>query len=267
MNCRTICHMARILLISAVLLSGFSVLAQNIPPQPDALVSDLASLLTPQQRRLLERKLVAYDDSTSIQIAIVTEPTLNRQNDMQRAIEIAEGWGIGQADSDNGILIYVARQERKVRIVTGYGVEGFLPDAMASRIIEQVIKPAFRQEEYYRGLDQATEIMMRLGTGEYTAQPGEGRSLKKNARLSGLVLIVLFIVLIFVISNSNRGGDDGYGGGGKYRYGGGRGGWIFFGPGNFGSGGGLGGGGGFGGGGFGGFGGGSFGGGGAGGSW
>mgnify|MGYP001552967510 CR=1 FL=1 len=265
MNCRMICHMARILLLSSILLSGFSGLAQDIPPRPvpPRLVNDFAALLSSAEASALERKLVAYDDTTSIQIAIITERSLNGMDDFQRALDIAQGWGVGQADTDNGVLVYIAAEDRKIRILTGEGSEGFLPDILASRIINQVIRPNFRNQQYFEGLNQATDLIMRLGSGEYTASSDLKQPNKKPLR-AGLLLIVLVIVLIIVISSANRGGGGGYGGGGRYRSGGG---WIFFGPGHYG--GGFGGGGSFGGGGggFGGFGGGSFGGGGAGGSW
>lgn len=268
MNCRMSSPMVRTLLLStAVLLAGCSLLAQTIPDRSATLVTDNASILSFSERQRLERKLVAYNDSTSIQIAVYTEPSLNGQDDYSRALDIAEAWGIGQAETDNGILVYVALNDRKIRIVTGYGAEGFLPDALAFRIIDQVMQPAFRRADYFGGLNQATDIIMQLGSGEYSAQPGRPGQVNKDAAGSGFLLLILLVVLIIVISRSNRGGGDGgYGGGGRYRHG--RSGFIFFGPGSFGGGGGFsGGGGGFGGGGFGGFGGGSFGGGGAGGSW
>jgi uncharacterized protein len=228
-------------------------------------VNDYAGLLSRNEVVSLERKLVAYNDSTSTQIAIVIEPSLEGEDDFDRSVRIAQAWGIGQGEEDNGLLIYVARDDRKVRIQTGYGMEDIIPDAIAKRIIEQLIIPAFRQGRYYQGLDQATTLMIDMAQGRYSGDSlGSGNNEERSFPI--FTLIIIFIIIWVILSNT-RGGDDddgGYHRGGRYgRRGGG---WIIF-PG--GGGGGWSGGGGFGGGGggFGGFGGGGFGGGGAGGSW
>ena len=249
------------------------------PPQPPRLVNDYTNTLKPTELEVLERKLVAYDDSTSTQIAIVIENSLHGDDIFDYSFRLAEKWGIGRAGKDNGVLIYIALQDRKLYIQTGYGAEGFLPDALAKRIIDQVIVPNFRKQRYFEGLDRATDIIMKLGSGEYTNDDlGE----QDGFPVAALVFIIVFSLIIIVISMAAQGG--GYYKGGKYDAGGG---WMIFGPGGWwhedddddkhrrrrrrrsswwdswnG-----GGGGGFGGGGFGGFGGGGFGGGGAGGSW
>ena len=169
----------------------------------------------------------------------------------------------------------MAFEDRELYIQTGYGTEGFLTDAMAKRIIDQVITPAFRSANYYQGLDEGSDIIMQLGTGEFE-NTGLERKSSKGAGKEALFILFGIILIIVVLANIFGNGDDwdddsGYGGGGRYDdYGRrhrrrGRGGWIYI-PGG-GGGWNNGGGGGFGGGGFGGFGGGGFGGGGAGGSW
>jgi uncharacterized protein len=237
--------------------------AKEVPPKPapPRLVNDYTGILSRSEAETLERKLVAYNDSTSTQIAIVVEQSLEGDDDFDYSYRLASAWGIGGKENSNGILIYVALDDRKIRIQTGYGTEGFLPDAMAKRIIEQVIVPSFRQQSYFQGFDRATDIIIQLGKGEYV---NEGDS-EDGFPWQALLFIIIFIIIIIIISRGSGGG--GYYRGGRYDSGGG---WIIFGPGS-GSGGGSnwggGGGGGFGGGGFGGFGGGGFGGGGAGGSW
>ena len=252
------------ILLSGLLLSGIILTAQKpLPPRsnPPKLVNDFAGLLAPSEATILEKKLIAYNDSTSTQIAIVIENTLNGDDIFDYCQRLADAWGIGQKGKDNGILIYVAFDDRKIRIHTGYGVEGFLPDLMANRIISQVIVPAFRKGKYYNGLDKATNIIADLASGEYTADDmssGEG-----GIPAEVIFFIIIFIiVLIIIINNADSGG--GYNRGGRYERDRG-GGWVILGPGSGGwhhSGGG-----GFSGGGFGGFGGGGFGGGGASGGW
>lgn len=266
-------HLKFLSALILVLFLGTLVSAQNKPlPQkynPPRLVSDYVSLLSPSEYQTLERKLVAYNDSTSIQIAIVLEETTEGEEIMPYAQRLAESWGIGQGNTDNGILILVTTQDRGVRIHTGYGAEGFLPDGMANRIIRNMIVPNFRAGDYFTGLDKATNVIMQLGTGEYQAVSSES---KKGFPIE--LLFLLFVIIVIVISVANNhdrwddGDDGGYYSGGQYEdYGRPkrrrrRGGWVITPGGGFGSGGG----GGFSGG-FGGFGGGSFGGGGASGSW
>ncbi|MEO6190124.1 MAG: TPM domain-containing protein [Saprospiraceae bacterium] len=237
--------------------------AQNsIPPKPKSLVNDYAGIFNSNEKSQLENKLVAFNDSTSTQIAIVTESTLNGEDDYDRAMNIASTWGIGNKGKNNGILIYVALQEHRIRILTGYGVEGFLTDGMSRRIIEQILKPAFRSQQYFLGFDLATSKIIQLHSGEFTSDPND----KISPNVSFLIIfigVIAFLIFFSLIRKHNGGGyyrrgryyreDDWFGGGGL-----GGGGWSSGGGGwSSGSSGG----------GFGGFGGGGFGGGGAGGSW
>ena len=241
--------------------------AKEIPKKSDVLVNDYARVLTPEQAIALERKLVTYDDSTSTQIAIVLESSLEGDDVFEYSLRIAESWGIGSKNKDNGILIYVAIEDRKIFIHTGMGVQDYLTDNLTKRIIDNFIKPAFREGDYYGGLDRATDAMIDLGAGRFTNDLEENGS----GKVSGIVILFIVLIGVFVLFSllSRFGGDDGPGGG-YYRgghYGGRRGGgWIFLpGPGgNWGSGSS---GSDWGGGDFGGFGGGGFDGGGAGGDW
>ena len=229
------------------------------PSDPPRLVNDYTGTLGTNEVAMLERKLVAYDDSTSTQIAIVIENSLEGDDIFEYSHRLAQSWGIGREGKDNGILIYVALADRRLYIQTGYGAEGFLPDALARRIVDNVIVPNFRQGNYYRGLDEATSVIIKLGSGEYQ----NDQVYEDEFPWGFLIILAIFILIIILI---NRGGGGGYYRGGRYDSD--RGGWIILGPGRgVGGGGWSGGGGGFGGGGFGGFGGGGFGGGGAGGSW
>ena len=238
--------------------------AQSIPPRPSPprLVNDLAGLMQGGEADALEQKLVTYNDSTSSQIAVVTVPNLDGDDIADYAQKLYEAWGIGRKGKNNGILILVAKQEHTARIQTGYGLEGAVPDALAKRIISNVLVPAFRQNQYYAGLDRATDQLIALAKGEYKADPADARPQGRDRTGSGIPfwLIIGVMVLIFTLLR-NRGGG---GGRGNRGFGGGFIPPIIFGGGFGGGGGGFGGGGG---GGFGGFGGGSSGSGGASGSW
>jgi len=239
-------------------------LAQNFPPKtdPPLLVTDFAGLLSPEEKMRLEKKLVLFDDSSSTQIAIVTLTTVEPYAIADYTFGLGESWGIGQEGFDNGILILVAVEDRKMFIATGYGVEAFVPDAIAKRIVEGTLKPNFRQEQYYKGLDEATNILIGLTNGQFSPKQLESDGLPL---WPFLLLMLFFVLIVIVISRNNRGRGrraiDSRTLMGPYR---GSGGWTDFSGGSGTFGGGFGGGSG---GGFGGFGGGSFGGGGAGGSW
>jgi len=246
--------------------------AQGVPPRPSPprLVNDLAGLMQPGEADALERKLVAYNDSTSSQIAVVTVPNMGGDDIANYAQQLYESWGIGQRGKNNGILVLVAKEEHTARIQTGYGLEGAVPDAIAKRIITNTLVPAFRQNQYYAGLDRATDQLIALAKGEYQVDADDvvssrGRPSRDSGGSSWTFWLVIGLLILFFILR-NRGG-----GGGRRRsgFGGGFVPPIIFGGGFGGGGGGFGGGGfgGGGGGGFGGFGGGSSGGGGASGSW
>jgi uncharacterized protein len=244
-------------------------MAQEFPekPNPPRLVNDFTQTLSPQEAAMLEQKLVAYNDSTSTQIAIVMISSLGGYPIDDYSFQLAERWGIGQKGKNNGVLVFVAKDDRKIFIATGYGMEGVMPDGLVKRIVESDIKPFFKQGDYYGGLNKGTDSMFRLAAGEYQAEPGSD-----NEKKSPIMFIAIFIFFMIIamamkvrsvqkyaivnniafwaaweLLNQSRRVHHGSWGG----FTGGGGSW----------------GGGGGGGGFGGFGGGSFGGGGAGGSW
>ena len=230
-----------------------SVHAQDIPEPmtPKRIVNDFTGLFSTQERAALEKKLVNFNNNSSTQIAVVND----------YAARLGEKWGIGQKGKDNGIVILIkpksGREKGEVAISVGYGLEGVVPDVTASRIIRNEIIPAFQTDNYYKGIDKATDVLIDLSKGEYTAD-----EYKKKNEGSPFDIVIGFIVFVIILSLIFR-----KRGGGGYSPGhtSGRGGFFIF-PMGGGSSGGFGG---FssGGGSFGGFGGGSFGGGGSSGSW
>jgi uncharacterized protein len=249
----------------ALLVAFTSVSAKvHVPekPQPERLVNDLAKLLTEEQKQILEQKLVAFADSTSNQIEIVIVSSLNDDEPSDVALGILREWGVGQKQKNNGIVLLIAPNERKVFITTGDGLEGVLPDGVCKLIIEKEIKPLFKQNDYFNGINNGIDAICKATRGEYHADENDYRkpNNKKGSPIAGLIIIIIIVIIIIGRFN-NRGGGTMIGGGG---YGG-----MFLAPLIFGGGSSGGGGnwGDSGGGGFGGFGGGSGSGGGAGGSW
>ncbi len=238
-------------------------------PNPPRLVNDFTgSVLSPDQASALEHKLVAYDDSTSNQIAVVIVDQLGGRSIDDYAIALGRKWGVGgQKQFSNGVVILVNTatkgDKRGVFIATGYGLEGAVTDLIAGEIIQNNLIPNFKTGNYFQGLDEATDNIIKAAAGRYKAPDAYHR---KGKGLGTLSIILIMIIVFVIISFTNRNGGGGYVSRRGYSDNWGRGGvpWIF--PGGFGGGSGGGGFGG-GGGGFGGFGGGGFGGGGAGGSW
>jgi len=243
-------------LLFLFLLSCSSIFAQEgIPAKPNGFILDEAGLLNPEEENALEQKMRGYADSTSTQFAIVLVNSTNGRDPYDYAMDIGKTWGVGQKGKNNGVVILVAMKDRKLRIVTGRGIEDVLPDAVCKRIINRTLKPTFKAGAYYQGLDEATSEMMRRASGEFQNED----SGEEPQGIPPFIIIFLILVIISIIKAARNGG--GKGGPGT------RGGGMFFPPiflggGNYGGGGSGGGGGGFD---FGGFGGGDFGGGGAGG--
>ncbi|MBD3750166.1 MAG: TPM domain-containing protein [Sphingobacteriales bacterium] len=260
--------MKKYLLIFCLSLLSFFGYSQNFPPKPNHLVNDYTATLSASEIQQLENKLVAFDDSTSIQISVVMIQSLDGYDINDYGYQLGRAWGIGSKEKNTGILFLASLGDRKVTIQTGYGMEGALPDAIAKRIIENEIKPYFKQGNYYAGFDAGTSAIISYTKGEYKNDNPKNKTSNKGFPVGLIVLIIIGI--IFLISRGGRGG------GGRNVIGG-RGAadifWWSMLAGSLGNGrnndgfGGGGGGFGGGGGGFGGFGGGSFGGGGASGSW
>lgn len=240
-------------------------LEKLLQQKPNKLVNDYTTTLTADQQHVLEQKLVAFDDSTSTQIAVVIIPTLNGNDVSDYGVRLGRAWGIGGKEHNNGVLLLIvngdkANGDRKLYIGTGYGLEGALPDITAKHIIDEVIVPNFKGDDYYRGIEEGTDAIMQAVKGEYKAP--EGYNSRKGSGGLGRIIFIIIIIVIFLAISGGKGG------GGSFMSRRGFAAWTI---GSMlsggGSGGGWSGGGGSSGGGFGGFGGGSFGGGGASGSW
>lgn len=203
-----------------LVIAGFAVTAQNLPDQqnPPMLVNDFASILTPGQRSALEDKLVAFDRSTSTQIAVVTVNDLDGMAASDYAQRLHDKWGVGGSKDNNGVLILVKPKVSDSRgeafISVGYGLEGVLPDITAGRIIDAEMIPAFSRGEYYGGIDAAADVIMKIASGEFPASDYEGRSEPANDIIT-IIIIFLFIIFMIIGSRRRRGGNNGNNGGGR----------------------------------------------------
>ncbi len=249
----------------------------QIPEKPKKIknqkaVHDYIGLLSKTDSLSLENKLIRYSDTTSTQIVVAIILSTQGEDINYLAANWGEKWGIGNAEKDNGVLILLAKDDRKIAIQNGRGVEYLLTDFQSKRIIERVIIPEFKKGDYYRGLDKGVDYIFRTLQGEFKGS----RKQNEKGFDPGIVIFIIMIIIFFILIS--RGNKNNRGGGKRFRErtladsildtiilsNAGRGGGSF--GGGFGgrsSGGGSFGGGGFGGG----FGGGSFGGGGASGGW
>jgi uncharacterized protein len=197
-----------------LLLFPLLIQAQDIPekPNPPRLVNDfVGGLLSQSQIDALERKLVAYNDSTSTQIVIVIVKSVQPYDISDYAFKLGTKWGVGQKGKDNGIIIVWAPGDRKIFIATGRGLEGAITDAYSRRIIEQIIKPNFKNLQYYEGLDQGTDKIINYAKGEFEADPNAGG--KEDISFGAILMIIFFIIIILWFIRRSGGGRGGRGGG------------------------------------------------------
>jgi uncharacterized protein len=195
------------LLLGLLLFCNVGVYAQIEFPQLTGRVVDNAGLLSPQSETTLTTLLDEHEKATTNQVVVVTLENLQGYTIEDFGYQLGREWGIGQAERDNGALLLVAKEERKVRIEVGYGLEGALTDALSSDIIQRVILPRFKRGQFDEGILEGSRAILQAIAGEYAAQP------RRAARDSGEVpfpLVLLFLAFIFFfIGPSMRGGRRG----------------------------------------------------------
>jgi len=182
--------------------------AQDLPSKPVGHVNDFANMLTRPERQQLEQKLRNYRDTTTTVIAIATLQSLNGRSIEETATTLFNDWNMWQGNKDNGVLILVAQQERRMRIEVGYGLEGAIPDVMAGRIIREIISPNFKRGDFYAGFDRATSALIQLASGEFTGQLAESKSEEND--MASFIIFILFVIFV-VYSSSRKGGGRGNG--------------------------------------------------------
>lgn len=179
----------------------------DIPKKPDFQTSvyDYANLLDAGQKKQLEEKLIRYSDSTTTQIVVVTVDNINGEDIGILAPKWGHQWGIGQAKEDNGVFILLAKEERKIWIAPGYGVEDRLVAGINGEIIRNVIIPEFKKGDYYSGLDKGADEIFKVLTGKYK---GTRKGDKGDGVLPVIAFIIIFIIII-ILAARNKGGRNG----------------------------------------------------------
>jgi uncharacterized protein len=166
--------------------------AVEVPQKPEARVTDLTGTLSRGERDRLEAKLAAFERETSHQVAVLVIPSLQGESIEELGHRIAAAWKLGQAGKDNGVLLLIAKADRRLRIEVGYGLEGVLPDGKAGAIIREVIAPRFRRGDFAGGIEAGVDAIMSAtrgaGAPEVTRRPG------KSAGVLGAALPLLVAV-------------------------------------------------------------------------
>jgi uncharacterized protein len=202
------------LIASLLLLHQLGFGQFTIPPKPDFQTSvyDYAKLLNANEKAALEDKLVKYSDSTTTQIVVVTVDNINEEDIGILTPKWGHEWGIGQAKQDNGVFILLAKEERKIWISPGYGVEDKLVAGITGDIVRNIIIPEFKAGSYYNGLDKGADAIFQVLKGKYKGTRIEDSN--DNSIFPILLFIIIFVVIMIIASKNKGGGNSGNSSGG-----------------------------------------------------
>ena len=197
----------RTLLEMATLVVAFaqpSAAERAVPPPPRGFVHDEAGWLSATEEDRLSRLLLAWERDTSNQLVIAVFRSLEGEDLATFSHRVAETWAIGGKEKDNGIFLAVYAEEQEIDIEVGYGLEPVVTDAIASEIIREVLRPAFREGHYYDGLEGAARQFMAAAAGEFK---GTGRALGDRPvgnDMPPFLVVILVLVLLFAFSAMRR---------------------------------------------------------------
>ncbi len=169
--------------------------AEVAVPPLKARVTDLTGTLQPEQMAGLQQTLQVFENRKGSQIAVLIVPTTQPETIEQYAIRVADAWKLGRKGVDDGVLLLIARNDRKLRVEVGYGLEGAIPDAVAKRIVSEIITPHFKQEDYYGGIQAGVERIIKVIDGESLPEKKLSRS-KDGGGVSGDWLAIGFVLAV-----------------------------------------------------------------------
>lgn len=181
-----------------------ALMALDVPPLR-ARVTDLAGVLSPSERQHIEERLYLFESQTSNQIAVLIIPTLQGESLEEYSIRVVDQWKLGVGEKENGVLLLIVSEERKIRIEVGYGLEGALTDLIASQIIRNDMAPHFRQGRYYAGIAAGLNSIMQATRAEYKADPEQYRRSPGETGKSFGSLIFYILLFLFLIGGGRRG--------------------------------------------------------------
>ncbi len=188
-----------LLLLAAVLGGAISGAAREVP-YLGGRVNDLAGLVEASTAQALEERLAALEETTGAQVAVLTIPSLEGEILEEYSLRVAETWKLGREEFDNGALLLIARDDRKMRLEVGYGLEGAIPDAYAKRILDDVVRPQFRAGDYDAGISEAVDVIARLVEGE-EALPPPSETDAFPVMDFGWPTAIAFLMFLFVVGS------------------------------------------------------------------
>lgn len=199
--------MKKLLLISIIVIFVLANASANQLPRPRGYVNDYAGIIDKGRAGQIEAACASIQQSSGVQIAVVTIDSLGNSTIEEEGLRYLEGWGVGQSGKDNGVVILVAHHDRRVRIETGYGLEGDLPDGLAGEIIRYDMVPRFKQGDYGGGILAAVYKMGKIAGGEVVTYP---QSKRKKTNVGNFVYLI-FLIFFFIASifgRRRRGGGN-----------------------------------------------------------
>jgi uncharacterized protein len=201
----TVWLLRRAVLAALFFAFGVAAFAQVAVPPLTARVTDLTGTLSAQQRAALEERLAAFETRKGSQIAVLIVPTTQPETIEQFGIRVGDAWKVGRKGIDDGAILLIALKDRALRIETGYGLEGVLPDAVARRIVDEHIVPRFKQGDYFGGIDAGLTRMMSVIDGEPLPPPRGAARARASGDGAGLQeLVIIGFLLVFVVGGIIR---------------------------------------------------------------
>lgn len=200
--------MRRILLAGCFALAGVCAAfpaparAEVAVPPLKARVTDLTGMLSAQQKSELESRIAAYETRRGSQIAVLLLPTTKPEEIEQYSIRVAEAWKIGRKGVDDGLILVVAKEDRRLRIEVGYGLEGAIPDSVAKRVIDERITPRFRDGDFYGGVRDGVDQLIRLAEGEKLPPPAQAAASRGQSSSSSLFDFIVPAIMVAVIAGT-----------------------------------------------------------------
>ena len=195
-----------LIIVLIILPSFLSAQEDCLPKSTNRLFNDFTNTISQTEANQLESSLIQYTNSTSTQIVILIVDDLCGYDKGAYTYTVGEKWGVGQKGKDNGIVIMVKPKEIDGRgeafIATGYGLEAVIPDAIGKRIVENEMIPRFKQKDYYGGLVAATDVIMKLAEGEFSAEEYTRKTSSEQTIIP--LIIFAFFVFIFIVARIGR---------------------------------------------------------------
>ena len=191
--------------IVMLLFTSSIVYALDVPPLRGR-INDYAGMIQPDKARELEGRLADFERDTGHQVAVLTIPSLKGDALEDFSIRVAEAWKIGQKGFDNGAILLIVRDDHKLRIEVGYGLEGVLPDAIANRIITEIIVPRFRENDYSGGIEAGVNAILQVTKGEPLPERARTSTRSNASRASSLLtaLTMTAILALFIGMTQRR---------------------------------------------------------------